>query len=131
MIYYRCPHCGKRVPRGSKCGCGFKREYARPEGTRAWYHTQRWTDLRAAVMSRYGGIDQYALHKYGRILAADTVHHIVPAEEEPGLFWSPDNLIPVSRLSHDEIHTTYRAAPASKSSLQDVLKSLVHEFSDF
>ena len=60
-------------------------------------------------MSRYGGIDQYALHKYGRILAADTVHHIVPAEEEPGLFWSPDNLIPVSRSSHDEIHTTYRA----------------------
>lgn len=32
MIYKRCPHCGKRVAVGKKCGCGFKREYAAPPG---------------------------------------------------------------------------------------------------
>lgn len=124
MLYIRCPHCNRRIARGEKCPCGFKREYAAPQGTRRLYHTSRWTKLRAAVMAAYNGLDPYALTQ-GRIEYADTVHHINPAEDRPDLFWRPDNLIPVSRHSHDEIHTIYRSGPAAREELCILLRSLV------
>lgn len=126
MLYYRCSHCGKRVPRGEKCGCSFKREYTAPDGTRRLYHTARWTRLQRTIMQRYNGLDPYALNIGKRIETADTVHHIVPAEEDPSKFWDPDNLIPVSRHSHDEIHTVYRTGGEDKAQLQSQLQSLVH-----
>ena len=124
MIYRRCPHCNGRVLLGEKCGCGFKREYSSPEGTRVWYHTARWTKLRALVMAKYNGIDQYALSQ-GRLERADTVHHIIPAEDDPAMFWMIGNLIPVSRRSHDEIHSIYRKDNLHKNELQHKLKLLI------
>lgn len=124
MLYYRCNHCGKRIARGEKCGC-YKREHTAPEGTRRLYHSARWTRLRAMIMDRYNCLDPYAMAVHQQIEVADTVHHIVPAEEDPSQFWSADNLIPLSRHSHDEVHTAYRADPASKAQLQALLRSLV------
>ena len=118
------------MPRGKKCGCDFKREYSDPEGTRKLYHTSRWTRLQRTVMSRYNGLDQYAITQHQRVEYADTVHHIVPAEEDPGLFWDPDNLIPLSRHSHDEVHVAYRAGGQAKSDCQKLLQSLVRSVSE-
>lgn len=125
-IYVRCPHCGKRIPAGIKCGCGFKREYAAPEGTRKLYHTKRWQKLRATILSMYNGLDPYA-QSLGRIEYAETVHHIIPAEEEPALFYSIDNLIPLSRHSHDEVHVLYRKSKETKEETQTILSSLLRE----
>ena len=124
MIYKRCPHCNKRVPAGEKCGCGFKREYTPPEKTRALYHSARWQKLRTAVINSYSGLDLYAQER-GRIEYAFTVHHIVPAEEAPELFWKIDNLIPLSRASHDEVHVRYRASDEEKRKAQGELRSLL------
>ena len=124
MIYVRCPHCGKRVESGKKCGCGFKREYTAPQGNKKWYHTARWQKLQKTIMNRYSGLDLYA-QQQGRIEYADTVHHIVPAQEAPELFWDPDNLIPLSRSSHDEIHVRYRAGSREKEVCQKELKACV------
>ncbi len=123
-IFKRCPHCGKRMPEGIfKCPhCDYKREYGKPTGTRALYHTKRWTKLRALIMSMYS-CDPYAKSK-GHIEPAYTVHHIVPAEEDPSQFWNPGNLIPLSRASHDEVHVAYRASAESKRDMQQLLYSL-------
>ncbi|MBQ0079354.1 MAG: hypothetical protein KBS66_05650 [Eubacterium sp.] len=75
-------------------------------------------------MSKYNGLDQYAL-SLGKIEYADTVHHIKVASEYPELFYSPDNLIPVSRRNHDEIHMKYRAGGKTRAELEQYLKSLV------
>ena len=125
MLYYRCPHCGKRVARGEKCGCGFKREYGAPEGTRRLYHTAKWARLQHTMMARYSGLDAYAMSEHKRIEQADVVHHIVTAEEQPELFWTMDNLIPLSRHSHDEVHTAYREGGAAKEAVQAKLRALV------
>lgn len=125
MIYYRCSHCGKRVEKGKKCGCNFKREYTAPTGTRKLYHTGRWTKLQHTIMQRYNGLDLYALNVHKRIEYAEVVHHILPAEEYPDQFWNPDNLIPLSRHSHDEVHEAYRAGPQEATRLQQQLASLV------
>jgi len=75
----------------------------------------------------YSGLDQWALAN-GRIEHATIVHHIIPAEEKPERFYDIDNLIPVSRTSHDEIHSLYRKSKKDKQRVQamlrDKLKSL-------
>lgn len=124
-IYKRCPHCGKRMPEGIfKCPhCTYKREYSKPEGTRAWYHTSRWKILRDNIMAMYQGIDPLAKSR-GRLEKADTVHHIITAEDDPKQFWNPSNLIPLSRSSHDEVHVAYRASQEEKERMQGLLRSL-------
>lgn len=124
MIYKRCPHCGKRVAVGKKCGCGFKREYAAPQGTRKLYHTSRWNKLQKTIVSIYSGLDPYAKSQ-GRIEYANIVHHIVPAEEDPELFWNQDNLIPLSRASHDAVHVRYRMGQHEKEKCQSELRSCI------
>lgn len=121
MIYKRCPRCRKRIPTGTSCpDC--KREYRAPEGTAKLYHTQRWRDLRDAVMARYDGLDQWALRRHGKIVYAETVHHITPTSEDGSLFFVMSNLIPVSRASHDEIHALYKT---DKAGTQKILRGIV------
>lgn len=112
MIYKRCVRCGKRIPSGSTCECYAKalkdRAYAKVTGIKHEYHAQRWKDLRNVVMSAYTGIDVYTLYKHGRAVPADTVHHIEPTSRRPDLFYSYNNLLPVSRRGHAEIHDRYK-----------------------
>ncbi len=126
MIYKRCSKCGKRIPSGTSCpDCKreySKREYSKPEGTRKLYHTARWQKLRVAVLSRYSGMDLWALHHHGRIEYAETVHHIIPTAENETMFFMFDNLIPVSRSSHDEIHERYKK---DKQKTQEELRRIL------
>ena len=129
MIYKRCPRCGKRLPSGETCPCiktekKYKREYAPPEGTRKLYHSYRWQKLQQTVMAMYGGTDQWELAR-GRVAPAQVVHHIIPAEEAPELFWSPSNLIPLSRASHDEVHALYREGAEQRERAMSVLRAHV------
>lgn len=124
MIYKRCVHCGKRYESGKKCGCGFKREYPAPTGTRALYRGAKWQALRRLIIARYNGLDPWALY-HGHIEYAHTVHHIVTAEDDPDKFYYEDNLIPLSRSSHDEVHVLYRRSKEDKDKTIDLLKSLV------
>lgn len=128
MIYRRCTHCGKRYEAGGKCDCGYKREYEPPTGTRKLYRGARWQKLRAAIIARYDGLDPWAL-MHGRIEYAHTVHHIVAAEDDPSLFYTEDNLIPLSRSSHDEIHALYRKSAEDMARTQEMLRSLVRKVS--
>ncbi len=110
MIYRQCGRCGRRIPSGTTCKChGIdKRSYAKPEGTRKEYHTQRWKKVRQYAIKKYDGMDIYMLYRHGKAMPADTVHHIEPSTEKPELFYSVGNLIPVSRQSHEEIHGRYK-----------------------
>lgn len=110
-IYKRCARCGRRLPEGTTCSCynaAAHRKWAKPEGIRTLYHTQRWKDTRAYVISQYDGADLYELYNSGRLVPADTVHHIEPTSERPDLFFDVGNMIPVSRRSHDSIHDLYK-----------------------
>lgn len=89
------------------------------------YHTGRWHTIRRVVMALYGNVDPWAFQKHGAIIHPDTVHHIIPTKERPDLFWSYDNLIPLSRESHAEVHALYAASPEDKAATIAQLRSLV------
>ena len=131
MIYKRCPKCRKRIPSGTKCPiCAedrSNRNYKKAEGIAKLYHTNRWRLLRDIVVSKYDGLDAYELSR-GNIVPADTVHHIIPAKEDPSLFWSTSNLLPVSRQTHDYIHARYDESAVAKKTMTDILVSLVRHW---
>ena len=84
--------------------------------------------LRLVIIARYDGLDPWAF-LHGRIEYTHTVHHIVTAEDNPSLFYVEDNLIPLSRSSHDEIHSLYKKSEEDKARTQEILKSLVKKVS--
>ena len=62
-----------------------------------------WTHKREVILRRDGYIDQVA-KRYGKIIEADTVHHIFPREFYPQYEWENWNLISVSKKTHNELH---------------------------
>lgn len=132
MIYKRCVRCGKRIPSGTTCSCydkvKDKRVYAKATGIKAEYHTQRWKDMRAYIMSLYNGIDIYMMYKRGRMIPADTVHHIQRTADRPDLFYSDSNLIPVSDVAHKEIHHRYKTEDTA--AVQEELKEYMRRYKD-
>lgn len=80
--------------------------------------------MRAVVMAKYDGIDLWALYHHHRLEYAETVHHITTTADDGNLFFSVDNLIPVSRQSHDEIHALYKT---DKEGTQAMLRAILAE----
>lgn len=66
------------------------------------YSQKKWKSKSAHILRLDGYLDQYA-KRYGKIMAANIVHHIYPAKEYPEYEWCDWNLISVSRESHNKL----------------------------
>lgn len=67
------------------------------------YKGKRWIMKRDAILCR----DKYKCRecaRFGRVMSADTVHHVNPAEMCPELFWDSTNLISLCRKCHNKMH---------------------------
>ena len=69
----------------------------------AFYKTPRWKKLRERILRRDGYQCQLS-KRYGKMVQADTVHHIFPREIFPVYEWEPWNLISLSAKKHDSLH---------------------------
>lgn len=90
------------------------------------YHSRQWAKLRKYVLVLFQYVDVYAYYKYGRIVPACTVHHIVEVSEDISKAYDVENLIPVSDRSHREIHQRYRQE--DKLAVQRELVSYMKDF---
>ena len=68
-----------------------------------FYRTRRWRHLRDVILRRDGYVCQ-ASRRYGRRVAADTVHHVFPRETFPEYQWESWNLVSLCRAEHDALH---------------------------
>lgn len=67
------------------------------------YETKRWKAKRSSILRR----DRYACQlskRYGKLVQADTVHHIFPVEFFPEYAWQDWNLISLSNRMHNACH---------------------------
>lgn len=71
--------------------------------TDPFYESGRWKHLRSVILRRDGYMCQIS-KRYGKRVAADTVHHVFPRDEFPELQWAAWNLISLSSTRHDELH---------------------------
>ena len=128
MLTRLCPLCGRLTRLGTSCECqaGRHQRYdkrQRDRGRAAFYHATAWTRTQAAVKARAGGCDEYLRATEGRLIPADTVHHITPLEDDPAGALAPENLILVSRRTHKWIHDHYAMGAAEKQAMQDRLRA--------
>ena len=128
MLTRLCPLCGRLTRLGTSCECqaGRHQRYdkrQRDRGRVSFYHSTAWARTQAAVKARAGGCDEYLRATEGRLIPADTVHHIAPLEDEPGGALALDNLILVSRRTHKWIHDRYSMGTAEKAAVQNKLRA--------
>lgn len=67
------------------------------------YDTTKWKKKRAAILAR----DKYQCQeskRYGKVVQADTVHHIFPVETYPEYRWCNWNLISLCKEQHNSMH---------------------------
>lgn len=127
MIWKRCSLCGARIPTGTRCTC--KRSAhndQRLDGIRKAYHSYRWQRAREEALNRYNHVDLYALYHDGKIVQADSVHHIVPVLDNEKLFFIASNHFPCSAASHAEIHRRYKEEGAEK--VQEELRRYLSKY---
>lgn len=115
-IYKRCLWCGGRVPSGTTCPCREKarkinyREYDRNQRDRKsydFYHSTEWQRTREQILMLDDWIDVYLAVTQGIVVAADTVHHIVPLKDDWAKRFEPDNLISLHHDTHTMIEKKY------------------------
>lgn len=122
MLTRICLRCGREVEQGKQCQCmnTTRREYeneARRKDVRAFYDSQMWRKLRESIKARANGCDEYVFATTDRIVPGYLVHHIYPADEYPAMRLLPNNLIYVSKDTHDWIHSVYRQGLDAKHEL--------------
>ena len=98
----KCPECSKKYARDHA-----KKRQAEDEG-RKLYGSGLWRKCRRNVIIRDMGYDIWLLGA-GIVYKCNypVVHHIVEREEDPSLIYDMDNLITVTKESHEEIHRLY------------------------
>lgn len=68
-----------------------------------FYKIGKWKSKRERILRR----DEYRCReckRYGKSVAASTVHHVIPLEQQPDLRYSSDNLISLCSKCHDKMH---------------------------
>lgn len=100
-----CPRCAARRARNNQ-----RKEIDNNSNLRI-YHSRLWRKCRRNVLIRDMGYDIWLLG-VGQVYRCrhPVVHHIVERDEAPELIYDIDNLITVTRESHEEIHRLYLIA---------------------
>ena len=68
-----------------------------------FYKTTKWKGKRERILKR----DEYRCReckRYGKSVAASTVHHVIPLEQQLELKYSSNNLISLCSKCHDKMH---------------------------
>lgn len=70
---------------------------------RSFYRSAAWLRIKKSVLRRDHYMDKVAA-RYGHMIQAELVHHIIPLAEDPELCLDPHNLISVSMATHNKLH---------------------------
>jgi len=76
---------------------------------RKLYASRIWAKCRRDIRLKYNDYDIWLLAEgIKRVCEKPYIHHIIPREDAPDLIMDIDNLVTVSKDSHEEIHKWYR-----------------------
>lgn len=99
---------------------------ARDQKSKTFYDSREWQLTRSDILSACG-IDVYVYMTEGVILAADTVHHIIPLKEAWDKRCDKQNLMPLHHDTHSKIEQMYKKEkPVMEKSLQKCLWIFMH-----
>ena len=133
--------CNKLVPQGGRyCKANPEKKpaesgerhkeydaHCRNQTAKAFYNSSEWKATRARVLARDTGIDIYLYITEGRVVPADTVHHIVELMEDYSKRCDLDNLISISEATHSMISKAYKDEIAN-AQIQQTLRECISEY---
>jgi hypothetical protein len=97
---------------------------ARDQKSKTFYDSREWQLTRSDILSACG-IDVYVYMTEGVILAADTVHHIIPLKESWDKRCDKQNLMPLHHDTHSKIEQMYKK---EKSVMEKKLAKMLEDF---
>lgn len=94
------------------------------------YKNSKWEKKRIIILKRDRYTCQY-YKRYGKLIPADTVHHIYPVEFYPEYAYCDWNLISLSRKAHNMMHDRdTHELTAEGIALQKKIKSIKEKFDE-
>lgn len=129
-IYKRCSRCGKRIQSGSICKCAKARhkeydKFSRDKKSKQYYRSREWIASRESALDKDEGMDVYVFMTEGRILAADTVHHIIPLRDGWDKRNDIDNLMSLNHDTHSMIEQLYKK---DKAGMEKKLAAMLQKY---
>ena len=134
MIYKLCTCCGRKIPEGNICPCQKKRKAAgdrqydrnqRDLKAKEFYRSSRWLAVRQRVLNM-DRVDVYMYMTQGKVIPADTVHHITPLRDDWSRGLDVSNLMSLHHNTHSMIEREYASRGAR--SMANTLYILLAEF---
>lgn len=101
--------------------------HCRNQTAKAFYNSSEWRAARARALARDTGIDIYLYITESRVVAADTVHHIIELSEDYSKRCNLDNLISISEATHSMISKAYKDE-TKKAQMQQTLRECIREY---
>lgn len=115
MIYKLCTSCGRKIPEGTTCPCQKIRrsesnrlydKHQRDRRSTAFYNSAEWGRVRQRVLDM-DKIDVYLYMTQGRVVPADTVHHIIPLKSDWDKRLDINNLMSLHHDTHSILEREY------------------------
>lgn len=101
--------------------------HCRNQTAKAFYNSAEWRIARARALARDINIDIYLYVREGRVVPADTVHHIVELTEDYSKRCDIDNLISISEPTHSMISKAYKDS-TRKAQTQQALRECILQY---
>ena len=79
----------------------------RDSRSKKFYDSEEWRRTKQRVLD-LDGMDVYEYMTTGRIIAPDTVHHVIPLRDDWSLRCDPSNLTSLAASTHSRIEQEYR-----------------------
>jgi hypothetical protein len=93
-----------------------------------FYNSIEWIRARELVKTKQYGIDIVEYYKTGKIVAAETYHHIVEVKEDYSMRLDIYNVLGLTNSNHQKIHGKYNKDDYTRLQIQKELKGLLWKF---
>lgn len=98
---------------------------SRDPKSRDFYHSAEWEKAREQAMNLDGSLDVYQYMEFGKVVVADTVHHIISLREDWGKRCELSNLISLHHDTHSMIEQRYKK---DKTVIQKKLQCMLKKY---
>lgn len=93
-----------------------------------FYNNKIWIATKESVKNRLLHTDWFEYYTTGRIIAGNTLHHIVEVKDDWNKRLDENNLIYLSYSNHCHIHKQYNKSLESKREMQNFLLECLYNF---
>lgn len=93
-----------------------------------FYTSSSWKRLRKETVASFFGMDIFEYYTTGRIVAGESVHHIIELGEDWSSRLDSLNLIYLTEQNHRSIHAAYERSTKDKKAMQTKLFQVLDRF---